>query len=89
MGCEMAKSETKLPSKKSSEADVTAFLSKVAATPVSKRAGERGRLIFALDATASRQPTWDRACQTQGEMFEATTSLGGLEIQLALLPGLR
>jgi hypothetical protein len=87
MGCEMAKSETKLPSKKSSEADVTAFLSKVAATPVSKRAGERGRLIFALDATASRQPTWDRACQTQGEMFEATTSLGGLEIQLAFYRG--
>ena len=58
MGCEMAKSETKLPSKKSSEADVTAFLSKVATTPVSKRAGERGRLIFALDATAYNVVAW-------------------------------
>ena len=45
-------------------------------------ASGRGRLIFALDATASRDPTWDRACQLQGEMFEATASLGGLDIQL-------
>jgi len=29
----------------------------------------RGRLMFALDATASRQPTWDRACQLQGDMY--------------------
>ena len=40
-----------------------------------RRAG-RGRLIFALDATASREPTWDRACRMQGEMFEATAGLG-------------
>jgi hypothetical protein len=44
--------------------------------------GTRGRLIFALDATASRQPTWDRACRIQGEMFEATAGLGGLDLQL-------
>ena len=29
----------------------------------------RGRLVFALDATMSRQPTWDLACRLQGEMF--------------------
>jgi hypothetical protein len=29
-----------------------------------------GRLIFALDATASRRPTWDMACQLQAQMFE-------------------
>jgi hypothetical protein len=29
----------------------------------------RKRLIFAMDATASRQPTWDLACQVQGQMF--------------------
>lgn len=29
-----------------------------------------GRLIFALDATASRQPTWDRASALQAEMFQ-------------------
>jgi hypothetical protein len=25
----------------------------------------RGRLIFALDATASREPIWDHACRIQ------------------------
>ena len=49
--------------------------------------GGRGRLIFALDATASREPTWDRACRIQGEMFEATAALGGLEIQLVFYRG--
>jgi hypothetical protein len=63
------------------------FLQKVAATPVRARAGERGRLIFALDATASRQPTWDQACQLQAEMFSETASLGGLDIQLASYRG--
>ncbi|MDP6120583.1 MAG: VWA domain-containing protein [Rhodospirillales bacterium] len=87
MDFEMAESDSKLPSRKSSNADVATFLSKVAATPMNKRAGQRGRLIFALDATASRQPTWDRASRTQGEMFGATTSLGGLEIQLAFYRG--
>ena len=43
--------------------------------------------MFALDATASRQPTWDRACQLQGEMFEATAALGGLDIQLVFFRG--
>jgi hypothetical protein len=38
-----------------------------------------GRLIFALDATASRQPTWDMACGLQAEMFRA---VGGLDVQL-------
>jgi hypothetical protein len=35
----------------------------------------RGRLIFALDATMSRQPTWDRACHLQSEMFRAADTL--------------
>jgi len=43
--------------------------------------------MFAIDATASRQPTWDRAAQLQGEMFKAASSLGGLEIQLAFFRG--
>jgi hypothetical protein len=46
-----------------------------------------GRLIFALDATASREPTWDRACRIQGEMFEATAGLGALSIQLCFYRG--
>jgi len=46
-----------------------------------------GRLIFALDATASRQPTWDQACHIQGAMFEATAGLGSLDIQLVYYRG--
>ena len=52
--------DKKLPSK-SSSAEVDAFLRKVATTPSLHAAGDRGRLIFAMDATASREPTWDRA----------------------------
>lgn len=81
--------DDQLPSKKSSASDIDAFLAKVAATPVTKAPGERGRLLFAMDATASRQPTWDRAAQIQGEMFSATAALGGLELQLAFYRGFR
>lgn len=82
----MNKEDRKLPSR-SSQADVDAFLRKVAETPPAPKTGERGRLIFALDATASRQPTWDRACQLQAEMFRETAALGGLEIQLCYYRG--
>lgn len=44
-------------------------------------------MIFAMDATASREPTWDRACQIQGEMFTQTAALGGLDIQLCYYRG--
>lgn len=73
--------------KKSSKTNVADFLRKVAATPVTKTPGKRGRLLFAMDATASREPTWDRACQIQSEMFEQTASLGGLDIQLVYYRG--
>jgi len=78
--------DKKLPSK-SSRTDVDSFLKKVAAAPVVRPAGERGRLIFAMDATASREPTWDHACHIQGEMFQETAALGGLEIQLVYYRG--
>jgi hypothetical protein len=48
----------------------------------------KGRLLFALDATASRQPTWERACEIQGEMFAVTASLGALAVQLAYFRGM-
>ena len=75
-----------LPSK-SSDDQVNAFLRRVANTPAPVTASGQGRLIFALDATASRQPTWDRACQLQGEMFTETAALGGLNIQLVWYRG--
>ena len=83
----MASDDKKIPVRKSSNAEVEAFLRKVAAVPVRRAAGKRGRLLFALDATASRQPTWDHASRIQGEMFSATDDLGGLEIQLAFYRG--
>jgi hypothetical protein len=49
--------------------------------------GPSGRLIFALDATMSRQPTWDLACELQAEMFAEAASIGGLEIQLVFYRG--
>ena len=77
----------KVPTRKPATADVDAFLNKVAATPGRKPGAARGRLLFAMDATASRQPTWDRAANLQGEMFTATSALGGLDVQLAFFRG--
>jgi hypothetical protein len=74
----------KLPAA-SSRGEIAAFLKQAALVPA---AGARGRLIFALDATASRQPTWDRACEVQAGMFRETSALGGLEIQLCFYRGL-
>ena len=72
---------------KAGQSEIDAFLKKVAETPAICSPGKRGRLIFAMDATASRRPTWDTACQIQGEMFTATKSLGGLDVQLAYYRG--
>jgi hypothetical protein len=47
----------------------------------------RKRLIFAIDATASRQPTWDLASQVQGQMFLEAGRYGGLEVQLVYFRG--
>lgn len=47
----------------------------------------RARLIFALDATMSRQPTWDLACRVQGDMFAAASHAGGLSVQLVYFRG--
>src|SRR5690606_14248271 len=55
--------------------------------PRGKAPGQGGRLLFAIDATASREPTWDIACQIQAEMFRETDGLGGLAVQLAFYRG--
>tara|TARA_B100000686_G_C16440676_1_gene786816 strand:- start:74 stop:796 length:723 start_codon:yes stop_codon:yes gene_type:complete len=68
-----------------SKKDVKSFLDKVAVTPYSKKT--KARVLFALDATASRQPTWDIACNIQAEMFETAISLGGMEIQVVYFQG--
>jgi hypothetical protein len=48
----------------------------------------RGRLIFALDATASRECAWDLATQLQAEMFKEAAKIGGLDVQLVYYRGL-
>jgi hypothetical protein len=73
----------RLPAR-STSAEVAEFLRRAAATPA---AAPCGRLIFALDATASRQPTWDQACRLQGDMFAAAAELGGLALQLVWYRG--
>ena len=81
----MSDDKRQLPAE-SRSAEVDAFLRDLERAPKPPPGG-RGRLIFALDATASREPTWDRACRLQGEMFEATASLGGLDVKLLYYRG--
>jgi len=72
------------------KSDVDAFLHQVSQMrPGAGGRGRKGRLIFALDATMSRQPTWDRACQIQGDMFLETAAIGGLTVQLVYFRGYR
>ncbi|MEA2754329.1 MAG: hypothetical protein QOJ54_618, partial [Aliidongia sp.] len=82
----MASDKRNLPAP-AGQNEIDAFLRQVAAAPASVTASGTGRLIFALDATASRQPTWDRACDIQAEMFAETASLGGLALQLCYFRG--
>tara|TARA_R100001377_G_scaffold75707_1_gene52375 strand:- start:2377 stop:3078 length:702 start_codon:yes stop_codon:yes gene_type:complete len=67
--------------------EVDAFLQKVAALPAVHKSGAAGRLMFALDATASRERTWDQAMQLQAEMFLAARDAGGLQVQLTYFRG--
>ncbi|MGY3615881.1 VWA domain-containing protein [Bradyrhizobium sp. USDA 10063] len=70
----------------SSSADIAAFVAKARAMSP-HHAGGRGRLIFALDATMSRQPTWDMACALQADMFREAAALGSLDIRLVYYRG--
>jgi hypothetical protein len=79
--------ENRPPAKSGSEAAIDAFLNE-AGSLAERRVEARGRLVFALDATMSRQPTWDLAQSIQGEMFAATAEQGGLAVQLAYYRGL-
>lgn len=68
---------------RSSGKDISTFLKSASAL----NPGQSGRLVFSLDATMSRQPTWDRACQIQASMFEAVGKTGGLSVQLVYFRG--
>jgi hypothetical protein len=47
----------------------------------------RGRLTFALDATASRAPTWAIARDLQAKMFREAAPIGHLDVQLVYYRG--
>ena len=66
--------------------EIAAFVEAARHVPGPAQSG-RGRLIFALDATMSRQPTWDLAQALQARMFQAAAGLGGLEVQLVYFRG--
>jgi hypothetical protein len=72
----------------SSRSEIDAFLKEVRTLSPTVAPGQRGRLIFALDATMSRQPTWDAACQLQADMFREAAAIGGLDVQLLYYRGL-
>src|SRR5262249_47828972 len=76
------------PASSSTRAEIDAFLTKVKSLAPTPPSGQRGRLIFALDATMSRQPTWDTACRLQADMFREAAAIGGLDVQLVYYRGL-
>ncbi len=75
------------PAQASSGSVVDAFLTEAKRLAPTATAGPRARLVFALDATMSRQPTWDLACRVQGEMFATAADVGGLSVQLVYFRG--
>jgi hypothetical protein len=76
------------PAQASTRPEIATFLDRVKTLGPAAAAGTRGRLIFALDATMSRQPTWDSACVLQAGMFREAAATGGLDIQLVYFRGL-
>jgi hypothetical protein len=65
---------------------VADFVAKIKALAPHQGAN-RGRLVFAMDATMSRQPTWDMALSLQAGMFHAVKDVGGLDVQLTYFRG--
>ncbi len=74
------------PQSRSSRSEISAFLD--AAKAAERPGGGAGRIVLALDATMSRQPTWDLACGIQGQMFQSVSGVGNLLMQLVYFRGL-
>ncbi len=75
----------KLPSRRSSRTEIDSFLNKSQTIATVRK--QQPRLLFAVDATASRQPTWDRASHLQQEMFLAAQQGTTLSVQLCYYRG--
>lgn len=75
----------KPPSRRASSREIAQFLHK--SRDIARFIEKQPRLLFAIDATASRQPTWDTACHLQQEMFRATRDIASLAVQLCYYRG--
>lgn len=78
---------SKFPEKRASSKEIDAFLDKVNRTPVASTSADSGRLIFAMDATASRERVWDIASHQHAEMFNVVKTTKSLSIQLCYYRG--
>ncbi|MEL7230315.1 MAG: hypothetical protein AAGK38_10460 [Pseudomonadota bacterium] len=86
MARDLSKTNSSLPKAgASSQGDISAFLK--AASKLKKSEAGNGGLVFAMDATMSRQHTWDQAQHIQAEMFGAVEQTGGLDVQLVYFRG--
>ncbi|MEX4007968.1 VWA domain-containing protein [Neoaquamicrobium sediminum] len=81
------KADQKPAAARSDSTAIDAFVRHARALAQPTGAKDGGRLILALDATMSRQPTWDLACSLQAEMFDAVSRAGGLNVQLVYFRG--
>ncbi len=74
---------------RASDAEVAAFaqMIRLAVPAPAPGGGQHGRLIFAMDATASRQPAWNMALRLQADMFAEVAAIGGLDVQLVYFRG--
>ena len=73
--------------KTSPRGGLKAYLDRVGALPAVRSDGDRGRLIFALDATGSREAAWNEARRLQTDMFREVATIGGLDLQLVYFRG--
>ncbi len=67
--------------------NVEVFLARLKDAPAPKLGHPAGRLILAMDATMSRQHSWDTALSIQADMFAEAGRVGGLAVQLAYFRG--
>jgi hypothetical protein len=77
----------KPPARRSSSQDIDRFLQH--SRTITEFVSRQPRLLFAIDATASRQPTWNQARRVQQEMFTAAGAAASLAVQLAYYRGFR
>ena len=75
-----------LPKAPATRSAVQQFLAVAKAHPPVAKAAPSRRILFALDATASREPTWDLAMNLHTELFQAATG-GGTAVQLVYYRG--